>query len=176
MITRKDILETLEAETLLHLAIVDRKDYEDLEQRKTTLLVRHPAKPRDHPAFSIHLSHASVSFGKTDLQRMSKDDLVMYFRRTRSILQEEWKGNWDSAIAVVQEEIDDAEREDAQEAMTEQTHNEEVVASTYTDPLPLQERDIPTCEEGAIMVIRVGWKRSLMRYRHVLPLSSVIED
>lgn len=93
MSDKQSILNSLNKQTLCHLANVDKHDLENLYERKLRILASHPAKPDDHRAFAGLRGNASLALDAIIFQRMQKSELILHIRMMRSIL----KGVWDGA-------------------------------------------------------------------------------
>lgn len=93
MSEKQSILNSLNKETLCHLANVDKHDLENLYERKLRILARHPYKPNDHVAFAGLKGNTGLALDVINFQRMQKSELILHIRMMRSIL----KGVWDGA-------------------------------------------------------------------------------
>lgn len=89
---KQSILNTLNRETLCHLANVDKHDLENLYERKLRILASHPAKPHDHIAFACLRGNASLALDAINFQRMQKSEVILHIRMMRSILKGVWAG------------------------------------------------------------------------------------
>lgn len=89
---RQSILNSLNKETLCHLANVDKNDLENLYERKLRILARHPAKPNDHIAFKGLRGNTGLALDAIDFNRMPNSELILHIRMMRSILQGVWAG------------------------------------------------------------------------------------